>query len=133
MSGAYEFDGDLGREGEDIGAGDDTGARFLQRALDVVDHLEAARRVDVGGHVFLGLDRREVLVEEQRAVAALKRIGTQACQSDDATLKYADRISWGLLPALTLTKQSWKWRRMRLAGMRGSEARASRMTRRTTS
>jgi hypothetical protein len=38
---AYDFDGDLGGESKDIGAGDDAWARALQCALDVVDHGEA--------------------------------------------------------------------------------------------
>ena len=79
---AYEFNGDLGCEGEDVGAGDDAGARVLQRTFDVVDHREAARRVVIGGHVLLALNRREVVVQQKRAVAALKRILT--CMSDDA-------------------------------------------------
>jgi hypothetical protein len=69
---AYEFNGDLGREGKDISAGDDARARFLQRALDAVDHREAARRVVVRWHVLLGLDRREVVVQKKGAIATLK-------------------------------------------------------------
>ena len=41
--GSYEFDRDLGCQGEDVCARDDARARFLQRALDVIDHLEATR------------------------------------------------------------------------------------------
>uniref|UniRef100_A0A0A9C2E2 Uncharacterized protein n=1 Tax=Arundo donax TaxID=35708 RepID=A0A0A9C2E2_ARUDO len=64
-----EFDRDLGCEGEDVGAGDDAGARVLQRALDVVNHREAARRVVVGWYMLLALDRREVVVQQNQAVA----------------------------------------------------------------
>jgi hypothetical protein len=53
-----EFNGDFCCQGEDVSAGDDARARVLQRGLDVVDHREAARRVVVGGHGLLGLDRR---------------------------------------------------------------------------
>ena len=75
--GSYEFDGDLGCQGEDVSAGDDAGAGFLQRALDVVDHRKAPRRVVVGGHTLLGLDRREVVVQQERAVATLKQISVR--------------------------------------------------------
>jgi hypothetical protein len=38
----YGDDGLLGNEGEDVGAGDDGGAGFLDFTLDPVDHVEAA-------------------------------------------------------------------------------------------
>jgi len=69
---AYEFNGDLRGEGKNISAGDDAGARFLQRALDAVDNREAAHRVVVGWHVLLGLDRREIVVQKKGAIATLK-------------------------------------------------------------
>jgi hypothetical protein len=78
--GSYEFDGDLGCQGEDVGAGDDARARFLQLALDFIDHLEATRGFVVGGHVFLGLDRRESVVQQKGAVATLKQLAVYSCQ-----------------------------------------------------
>ena len=95
---SYEFDGDLGCEGEDVSAGDDARARVLQRGLDVVDHREAARRVVVGGHGLLGLDRREVVVQQKRAVATLKHLAFVACQISDALrvpiIKHGRRRRW---------------------------------------
>lgn len=38
----YGNDGLLGSEGEDVGAGNDGGAGFLDFTLDPVDHVEAA-------------------------------------------------------------------------------------------
>jgi hypothetical protein len=84
--GAHEFDGDLSREGKDVGAGDDAGARVLERGLDVVDHGKAAGRIVVGDHVLLGLDRRQVVVQQKRAVATLKHLAFVACQINDAML-----------------------------------------------
>ena len=55
-------------------------ARVLERGLDVVHHGKAAGRVVVGGHGLLGLDRREVVVQQKRAVATLNI--WHSCMSD---------------------------------------------------
>jgi hypothetical protein len=80
----YEFDGDLGGEGKDVGAGDDAGTRVFQRGLDVVHHGKAARRVVVGDCVLLGLDRREVVVEQERAVVSALDEAVVEVEADEA-------------------------------------------------
>jgi hypothetical protein len=65
-----QLDGDLGGEGEDVGAGDDAGAGVLQGSLDAVHHVEPTRRPFVRGRVLLALHRAEV-VEQQRPVTPL--------------------------------------------------------------
>ena len=64
----YQLNGYLGGEGEDVGAGDDAGARLLEGGLDGVDDGEAARGVFVGQRVFLRLEPGEG-VEQQATVS----------------------------------------------------------------
>ena len=70
---AGERDAVPGREGEDVGAGDDAGALRLQGRLGAVDHVEEPEAGVVGRRVLL---RRVVRirrrVDQNRAVAALK-------------------------------------------------------------
>jgi hypothetical protein len=67
---AREGHGVAGRDGDDVGARDDAGARVLQGHLDLVDHLQPADGVLVGVRAFLAHDGRAV-VQQQRSVAAL--------------------------------------------------------------
>jgi hypothetical protein len=68
-----QLNGDLGGEGEDVGAGDDAGASVLQGRLYVVHHGEPPRRADVRVGCLLAAHRRG-LVQQQRPVAALHTI-----------------------------------------------------------
>ena len=69
--GTYQLDGDLGGDGEDVGAGDNAGAGVLQRRLDLVHHLVTARRAVVRPRSLLGVDHPRHAVQQQRPVAAL--------------------------------------------------------------
>ena len=66
----YQLDGDLGGEGEDVGAGDNAGAGVLERGLDVVDDGESPRGVVVGRRRLLRRHPGDA-VQQQRRVAPL--------------------------------------------------------------
>lgn len=57
-------------EGDNVGAGDNAGADELDVGLDLVDHVEAAERVDVGAGALLADEAADV-VQKNGAVAAL--------------------------------------------------------------
>jgi hypothetical protein len=125
----HQFDRDLGGDGQYVSAGDNAWASLLQRRLDGVDHGVPARRVVVGRGELLRHDARAV-VQQDGAVAALKK-QTHADAGSERThgrrvgraSARARAASWPAVCGtrargrllLTCTKQSWKWRRVRLA------------------
>lgn len=66
----YDVDGVSGGDGEDVGAGDDAGARLLHRRLYVVDHFEATSRVPVWVRILLSREARRV-VQKNRSITSL--------------------------------------------------------------
>jgi hypothetical protein len=60
-----------GREGDDVGAGDDAGAGGLERVLDRVDELEAAQARVVGRALLLRRRAERGRVQKDGSITAL--------------------------------------------------------------
>jgi len=60
-----------GREGDDVGAGDDPGAGSLERVLDLVDQLEAAQAWVVGRAELLRRRAERRRVQKDGSITAL--------------------------------------------------------------
>ena len=58
---AYLCNGVAGGDGKDVGAGDGLRAQQLQQHLDVVDHVEAAKRPRVRPRPLLAGEARRVV------------------------------------------------------------------------
>jgi len=75
-AGAYKNDGVSGRQGEDVGAGDDSGTSFLDSILGNIDQIHAVQSVLIGCYIHL----RRVLcraLDQDRGVASLHHPSNQ--------------------------------------------------------